>query len=73
MTTVHYISLRIEQEEWLRYYAGEATHLRCMSTSGKVIHLAARHFRPFTTRNGIEGLFKLTLRQNSFVSLVRLG
>ena len=67
--SVHYLSLHISEHEWLRYYAGEATHIYCTDTNGKTISIAARHFRPFTTRTGIHGVFKLTLRSNQFVSL----
>ena len=72
MTVVHYIALKITEDEWLRYYSGEATHIRCTSTNGQSIQIAARHFRQFTTKIGVEGLFKLTLRQNRFVSLIKI-
>lgn len=70
--SVHYLSLQISEQEWLRYYAGEATHIYCTDTNGKTIAIAAHHFRPFTTRTGIHGLFKLTLRSNQFVSLTQV-
>jgi hypothetical protein len=73
MTTVHYIHMKISSEEWLRYYEGTATHIRCTSIRGRVIHIGARHFRKFTTTEGIEGFFKLTLQNNQFVSIQKIG
>ena len=72
MMVIHYIALHIAEDEWLRYYTGEATHIRCTSTAGKSIRIAARHFRRFTQKDGVHGLFKLTLRDNSFVALQQI-
>ena len=67
--TIHYLPLKISKEEWLRYYAGQATLVHCCNTRGQTIAIAARHFRPFTTKHGIDGFFKLTIDGNRFVSL----
>ena len=69
----HYITLHLSEDERLRYYAGEATHIRCVSTTGQVIQIAARHFRRFTQKAGIHGVVKLTLRHKTLVSLNKIG
>ena len=71
--TVHYLPLKISEQEWLRYYAGEATLVHCHNTRGQTIAIAARHFRKFTTKHGIDGVFKLTLNGNRFVSLQQVN
>jgi len=70
--SVHYLSLQISEQEWLRYYSGEATHIYCKDTNGKTIAIAARHFRKFTMVSGICGMFKLTLKDSRFISLEKL-
>jgi hypothetical protein len=71
--TVHYLPLKISEQEWLRYYTGEATLVHCYNTRGQTIAIAARHFRKFTTKHGIDGVFKLTLNGNRFVSLEQVN
>ena len=71
--TVHYLPLKISETEWLRYYTGQATLVHCYNTRGQTITIAARYFRPFTTKHGIDGLFKLTLDGNRFVSLKQVN
>lgn len=70
--SVHYLPLNISKDEWLRYYAREATHIHCTSLSGKTIRISAHHFRQFTTATGIHGLFKLVLNGSRFSSLQRI-
>jgi len=70
--TVHYLPVQISKDEWLRYYAQQATHIHCTSTSGQTIRISAHHFRKFTTTTGIRGLFKLTLNGSRFSSLERI-
>ena len=70
--TVHYLNIHIAEDEWLRVYAGRATHVHCKSTAGIRISIAAKHFRRFTTHDGVRGLFKLTLKGNLFLSLERI-
>jgi hypothetical protein len=71
--TVHYLPLHISKDEWLRYYAGEVTHVQCRSTRGQSIAIPAHRFRAFTTSEGLNGLFKLTLEGNRFVALEKIS
>ena len=71
--SVHYLPLNISKDEWLRYYAREATHIHCTSSSGQTIRISAHHFRQFTTVSGIQGMFKLTLKGSRFYSLERIA
>ena len=70
--TIYYFRLFLTEKEWLRYYRGEASAVLVTTTSGKTVSLAARHFRRFTTKSGIQGFFKLTLSNNRFVSLEQI-
>jgi len=70
---IHFFLLKINRDEWLRYYRGEARTVMITSLQGLRISLPAIHFRAHTTENGIQGLFRLTLDQNNkFIRLERL-
>ncbi|MCO7222988.1 DUF2835 domain-containing protein [Pleionea sp. CnH1-48] len=68
------IDLNIPAHEWLRLYRGQATHLHCVARSGQSIRIAARHFQPHVTHNGINGVFRLETDQNHrFMSLNKIS
>ena len=70
---VYHLHLRITEQEWLKFYSGQATTVLCKSVEGTSIAIPAHRFRGFTTKEGIQGHFRLTLQQNRFVSLEKMS
>ena len=70
---VHYFRITMSSDEWMRYYRGSADAVLVRDMNGLKISIPARHFRPFTTYSGVQGLFRLILDENhKFISLERL-
>lgn len=56
-----------------RMYEGSARAVVCTSTTGQVIRFPLNILRPFITRSGINGRFKITFDKNfKFKSLHQL-
>ena len=73
MVTIHHFALKIPEEKWLRYYSGEIKTILIVTTAGLTVSISAHHFRPFTTKQGLYGFFKLTLDHNNrFLNLEQL-
>ena len=69
---IFHLNIRISEQEWLRYYTGQVRTVICKSTEGQTISIPAHRLRPFTTKEGIVGRFRLKLDGNRFVSLEKI-
>ncbi|MBT1445666.1 DUF2835 family protein [Shewanella sp. JM162201] len=64
---------RVSFDDFLPYYQGAATMVEVKDIHGKILWINGRHFRPFVTRDGVKGLFKMTLdKDGKLVSLVKI-
>lgn len=65
--------LKISQQEFLRYYQGQARQVLVHSYDGRRVQFPASALRPFITRTGIDGEFVLVVNdQHKLVELKRL-
>ena len=64
-----YLSARECQE----YYQGLYTNIVVQTHTGLSLQLAAKHIRPFITREGVKGEFQLEVDDNNkFIGLTKL-
>lgn len=70
--TIHYFPVKLSEDEWIKYYQGNIDGLLVRTTRGLTLSISAHHFQKFTCKIGLFGIFKLTLRNNQFVSLEKL-
>tara|TARA_B110000037_G_C16743745_1_gene352320 strand:+ start:322 stop:546 length:225 start_codon:yes stop_codon:yes gene_type:complete len=71
--TIHYFPVILSEDEWIRYYRGEIEALLVHTTRGLSVSISAHHFQKFTCQVGLYGFFKLTVKNNKFVSLEKLA
>lgn len=65
-----FFSVRISQQEFLKYYQGTADSALVTSECGRRLRFPALRLRPFFSHQGINGRFVLTVdKDNRFVSL----
>ena len=71
----HYrFRLQISQQEFLRYYSGEAMTIQVISECGRRLRFPASRLRPMLTAQGIRGRFCLTVDHNNrFLDLKKLS
>lgn len=73
-TTDIVIPLRIDREQFLRYYRGTAKYVVARSRDGRTVKFPASILQPFLTHDGIQGVFVLRHDQNNkFVAIERLS
>jgi hypothetical protein len=66
-------SVSIPAEEYLAYYKGTARWIQVTSSNGKRVRFPASALRPFVDELGVEGLFEMTVDENSkLIDLRRL-
>lgn len=71
-TTNYIVSLTISSEEFLKLYQGLAQNVAAHTREGVRIRFPATALKPYLTRDGIAGTFKLTVdKDNKLVELVR--
>jgi L-asparaginase II len=58
---IFYFSLNVSFQEFERYYQGHVSKVEVHDQNGKTLWINGRHFRPFLTRSGIKGQFKMEL------------
>ena len=58
-------SLNISAERYLSYYQGQASRVSVIAEDGRRIELPANAFRPYITRQGIQGRFELLIDENN--------
>lgn len=54
------VKLAIEADEFVRLYKGTARSVVARATNGKTVRFPANILRPFVTRDGVRGRFKIT-------------
>ncbi|WP_299005687.1 DUF2835 family protein [uncultured Shewanella sp.] len=55
-------NVNLSYQEFMPYYQGKVNNIE-VRDGKQVIWINGRHFRPFLSLNGVNGLFKLTLNQ----------
>ncbi len=69
-----YFWLDLNYEECEQVYLGHVKSIQVTADNGKSIRLSATKFRPFITRIGIRGRFKLQLtKKNKFIKLEKIS
>ena len=64
-------ALSINHDEWLRFYAGQASAVRVTADNGQTLQLPANALRPYILHNGVHGRFAIHFDQNN--KLVKLA
>ena len=65
-------SISIKPDAWLEYYRSPKSTVVATTFDGRRVQFAAKHLTKHVTRDGITGIFVLTIdAQNDFVSLER--
>ena len=54
------VPIRISPDELIRWYGGQASVVEARALDGRVVHFPANILRPFVTRQGVVGLFKIS-------------
>lgn len=66
-------SLKINQQDYLRYYQGAASTIQVYTENGQRLRFPASRLRPFLTHTGISGCFQMTVSSdNRFLDLTKL-
>lgn len=74
MSTKIRFRLSLSSEEYLRYYQGQAHAVMVLAEDGRRIQLPANCFRPFVTRDGLQGRFEVELdANNKLAQISRIG
>ena len=58
------VKLDIKADEFLRLYKGTARDVFATATNGQKVRFPANILRPFVTRDGVRGRFKITFSAN---------
>ena len=74
MSAEYRFPLNISNEDYLQYYAGDATVVHARSEQGLIIQFPASALKPWITHQGIHGYFSIKFNdQNKLVSLDKLN
>lgn len=66
-------NVNLSYHEFMPFYQGKMSNIEVRDRQQQVIWINGRHFRPFLSLNGVNGLFKLTLSQRGdIISLNKL-
>ena len=67
------VDLRIDADEYLKYYRGHARFVTCRARDGRTIQFPVPILARFVTREGINGSFKIQFDgEGKFVAISRL-
>lgn len=66
-----FFRLNVGFNDFLKYYQGDATMVEVKDIEGRVLWINARHFRPYVTRDGIQGLFRMELDKQGELQLLQ--
>ncbi|MBW8183976.1 DUF2835 domain-containing protein [Shewanella nanhaiensis] len=70
---IFYFSINVNYQEFERYYQGHADKVEVRDNEGRILWIHGRHFRPFLTRAGVQGQFKMELSQSGeLLSLLKI-
>ncbi|MBR9727855.1 DUF2835 family protein [Shewanella intestini] len=65
-----YFTCQISYDKYLYYYKGYADKIEVRDITGQYLHVNAKYFKPYLTRNGINGQFRLLVdAKGNFISL----
>ena len=68
------VPLAIDAEDYLRMYRGTAKDVLARATNGQTIRFPANILRPFVTRDGVHGRFRIHFdARGKFVAIDRLA
>jgi hypothetical protein len=68
------IPLAISADHWLSYYRGAVRNVSAVSMDGRRILFPARVLQPFVTKDGIYGVFRVTIdSRNKFQGIEQLA
>lgn len=60
-----FINLSISPDEYQRWYQGSAKDVLAYTVEGRSVRFPAHILRPFVTRNGIKGRFRISFDDQS--------
>lgn len=67
-------SLRLSEQELLKYYRGHARNVMVEDAQGKTMAFPIEVIRPFVTKEGVYGRFEMTVDDNfKFIDIKKLG
>ena len=70
----HYFSLQISQQEYLRYYAGDANSVQVRSIQGLLLQFPASALKKHITHQGINGHFVIKFDgDNKLIALNKIA
>ena len=55
-----YVPIKISPDDMMLWYTGSTNVVEARALDGRVVHFPANILRPFVTRYGVSGLFKIT-------------
>ncbi|NKF51494.1 DUF2835 domain-containing protein [Shewanella sp. WXL01] len=68
-----YFSCYVRYDDFLAYYQGAVNKVEVTDNAGRVLHINAKYFKPYLTRDGIRGHFCLQTDSNgNFISLTQV-
>ena len=66
-------NIHLSYHAFLPYYQGLVEKVEVKDSKGRVLHINGRHFRPFLTKEGLRGTFKLHIDEaGNFKTLKRI-
>jgi uncharacterized radical SAM superfamily Fe-S cluster-containing enzyme len=66
-------SLDISSDDYIRYYRGDVQMVQVTAEDGRRIRFPASNLRPFVSRDGVQGMFEITLdEENRLLKLRKL-
>ncbi len=66
-------SVALPADVWLAVYRGAARAVVVRAEDGRTVQIPAHHFRPFVTRAGLYGRFRLRRAGSRLLSLERIA
>lgn len=67
-----YVPLQINPDNMMLWYSGSSNVVEAKSLDGRVVHFPANILRPFVTRYGVKGLFKISYTlEGKYLSIER--
>ncbi|RLA04529.1 MAG: DUF2835 domain-containing protein [Gammaproteobacteria bacterium] len=74
MVSEFQFSLKLSQQKYLQYYAGEKSSVQVRSNEGLLIQFPASALKPWVTHHGVQGHFAIRFdKDNKLTSLKKLA
>ncbi|MGB0894901.1 MAG: DUF2835 family protein [Parashewanella sp.] len=61
---VFQFKVSLTYDQFFEFYSGAVQRIQVTDTKRRVLHIHARHFRSYITRQGIDGFFEMKLNSN---------